>query len=122
VEPGHAKRDERLRTSGRLIAFELERQKWSSEPPTAFYDCVHMKALDAHPMNADSVMEYDAFTDIAFNLAKSFICQARAVALYVALRQRDKLNEALGSRETFLGFLDRASKPNRDQTGQMKLL
>jgi hypothetical protein len=122
AEPGDAKRDERLRTSGRLIAFDLEGQRWPSEPLTAFYDWIYIKALNAHPMNADAVMEYDAFTDIAFNPAKSFNCQARAVALYVSLRRRDELDEALGSQETFLGVLDRSSKQNSDQMGQMKLL
>jgi len=33
-----------------------------------------------------------------------------------------KLNEALASQETFLGDLDRPSKPNGDQMGQMNLL
>jgi hypothetical protein len=119
--PGDAKRDERLRTSGRLISFDLEGQRWSSEPVTAFYDWIYIKALDAHPILADAVIRYDAFTDIAFNPAKSFSCQARAVALYVALRRRSKLNAALGSQETFLRLLNHASQSERDQTGQMRL-
>lgn len=121
AEPGDAKRDERLRTSGRLIAFDLNGQRWSSEPLTAFYDWIYMKALHAHPLDAEAVMRYDSFTDIAFNPAKSFSCQARAVALYVSLCRRDRLNEALGSQEAFLSLLDRASKPSHDQTGQMTL-
>ena len=34
-------------------------------------------------------MNYDAFTDIAFNLDKSINCQAEACAFYVALRKRN---------------------------------
>lgn len=120
--PGDAKRDERLRTSGRLIAFNLEGQRWLSKPLTAFYDWIYIKALHAHTMNANAVMKYDAFSDIAFNPAKSFSCQARAVALYVALRRRNKLNEVLRSRDAFLGFLDSVPEPNYDQKGQMKLI
>ncbi|MBR9839927.1 MAG: hypothetical protein GYB50_18805 [Rhodobacteraceae bacterium] len=121
AEPGDAKRDERLQTSGRLIEFNLEGEKWSSQPLTAFYDWIYMKALDAHPMNADAVMQYDAFTDIAFNPAKSFSCQAHAVALYVSLRRRNKLNEALGSQASFLGLLESTLRSKRNQAGQLNL-
>lgn len=122
AEPGDAKRDERLQTSGRLIEFNLNGQIWSTTPLTSFYDWIYIRALNAHPTIADAVMAYDTFTDIAFNPAKSFSCQARTVALYVALRRREKLTEALASHEAFMGFSDTTSEPNIDQTGQMMLL
>jgi len=45
---------------------------------------------------------YDTFTDIEFNPKRSFNCQARSCALFVALARKGLLGEA----ETKAGFLD----------------
>ncbi|WFT84360.1 DarT1-associated NADAR antitoxin family protein [Rhizobium leguminosarum] len=100
--PVDAKRDERLQSSGNLIGFEFFGQRWALEPQTAFYDWIYINALHLHPKLAEDAMAYDVFTDIAFNPDKSINCQASAVALYVSLRRRGALEEALNSRENYL--------------------
>lgn len=81
-----AKRDPRLRESGPLIAFEFIGTRFPLQPTTAFYDWLYLTALVQNPRLAAQVLDYRGFTDIAFNPEKSWNCQARSVALYVALR------------------------------------
>jgi hypothetical protein len=103
ASPFDAKRDARLQSSGDVVGFRLFDQDWPNQPETAFYDWVYIKALHQHPHLASDVLGYDVFTDIAFNPKKSINCQANAVALYVALVRRGELEEALLSKEAFLG-------------------
>lgn len=102
LRPADAKRDCRLKESGRLIGFQHLGERWPAEPPTAFYDWIYINALYQHPELANAVTDYDIFTDIAFNPKKSINCQANAVALYVALIRRGELEATLSSREKFL--------------------
>lgn len=120
--PADAKRDERLRSSGRLIAFELDGQRWPSQPLTAFYDWIYIKALVADAECSAAVLSYTGFTDIAFNPAKSFSCQAYAVALYVALHRRDLLIRALSSQAAFLDTLNAKAQPATVRPLQLPLL
>ena len=122
AHPADAKRDERLRKSGRLIAFEFDGQRWSSEPLTAFYDWIYITALVADSDCSDAVLRYNGFTDIAFNPAKSFSCQAYAVALYVALHQRDLLCCALSCPDAFLKTLKSTFEPASSKPVQLPLL
>lgn len=105
AKPVDAKRDSRLQCSGKLTGFDFFGQKWPLEPQTAFYDWIYMNALHRRPALAEAVMAYDVFTDIAFNPEKSINCQASAVALYVSLRRRGKLERALSSRETYMAMI-----------------
>ncbi len=50
---------------------------------------------------AASVIKYDAFTDIVFNPEKSINCQARTVAIYVALYNTGILQDATFNKESF---------------------
>jgi hypothetical protein len=119
--PGDAKTDLRLQESGRLIAFNVFGEDWPTEPSRAFYDWIYMNALDRHRELAFAVNEYDIFTDIVFNPAKSINCQARSVALYVALVRRGELPAALSSRDAFLRMQARESSMNEDQSTQGSL-
>lgn len=105
-----AKGDERLRSSGRLLEFRFEGEGWPLEPPTAFYDWLYLKALEANPTLATQLASHGAFTDIEFNPEKSINCQARSAALYVALGQAGRLEEALGSPESFRQLLAGAGR------------
>lgn len=105
AKPIDAKRDDRLQRSGNLIGFDFFGQKWALEPQTAFYDWLYMNALHRRPALAEAVMAYDVFTDIAFNPEKSINCQASAVALYVSLRRRGKVEHALSSRESYMATI-----------------
>ena len=111
--PMDAKRDERLKNSGRLIKFSFFGSDWDLEPKTAFYDWLYINALLKNPDLISQVTDRDGFTDIEFNPEKSINCQARSVALFCALYHSDRLDFALGSRENFLSlYAGRVSDPH----------
>jgi len=74
------KRDDRLKSSGRLKGFDFQGEAWGLEPKTAFYNWLYVNALSQHPELAAEVTRYAAFSDIEFNATKSINCQARSVA------------------------------------------
>jgi len=115
-----AKKDERLRSSGRLTGFRFFGVDWSLEPQTAFYDWLYINALKKQEDIAEQLREYSAFTDIEFNPERSINCQAYSVALYVALQSRGLLEEATSSKDAFLKIVGEAvvSNAQRDETLQ----
>lgn len=100
-----AKRDERLRVSGRLTGFDFANVQWPLEPQTAFYDWLYISALKHRADLADQLSEYSAFTDIEFSPQKSINCQAYSVALFVSMQQRNHLEQATESLGAFLRYL-----------------
>lgn len=100
-----AKRDERLKTSGDVIAFRFFDEEWPTEPKTAFYNWLYVSALAQQPQLSATLSKYAAFSDIEFNPEKSFNCQAHAAALFVSLKKRGLVEEALQSKEAFLRIL-----------------
>jgi hypothetical protein len=70
-----AKKDERLKNSGNLIAFEYRDKRWQLEPKTAFYDWIYLNALNLNDDLKQQALAYDAFTDIEFNPQKSINCR-----------------------------------------------
>lgn len=84
MSPKEAKRNERLKSSGKLIAFDFDSQRWELEPKTAFYDYIYVKSA-LSTFTAEQLKEtldkYIWFTDIEFNPNKSINSQARSVAL-----------------------------------------
>lgn len=119
-----AKGDQRLQDSGRLISFEFFGCNWPLEPQTVFYDWLYLNALHKNQQLSETVMHYEAFTDIEFNPKKSINCQAYSVALYVSLRQRGILDETIRNKESFLAHACQATVSNarEDQTVQAALL
>ena len=101
VSPREAKRDERLRTGGKLTGFVFDGKDYPTEPKTAFYDYLYITALLENPVLAETVLSYDAFTDIEFNPQKSLNCQAAAAARFVSLHRLGLLKEPF-SFEDFL--------------------
>ena len=101
VLPREAKRDERLRTGGRLTGFVFGGKDYPTEPKTAFYDYLYISALLENPALAETALSYDAFTDIEFNPQKSLNCQAAAAARFVSLHRLGLLKEPF-SFEDFL--------------------
>lgn len=100
-----AKTDPRLQSSGVLTGFRLKGRDWGLQPTTAFYDWLYLTALRQSPKLADSLMDYDGFTDIEFNPERSLNCQAASAALFVALKRRDILDAAMETPESFLAYL-----------------
>ena len=90
---GAAKKDERLKNSGALVAFQFKGTNWPLEPKTAFYDWLYINALNQNKQFHEQLLNYQAFTDIEFNPKKSINCQAYSVALFVALAKRNLLDQ-----------------------------
>lgn len=83
VPPKEAKHDERLKSSGRLIAFRYQEEDFPLVPQTVFYDYIYVCAVK-QSLAADeikAILSYNYFTDIEFNPAKSINTQARTAAL-----------------------------------------
>lgn len=115
-----AKRDSRLRTSGRLIEFRLFDIEFPLEPVTAFYDWLYILALSQNTHLASELLRFQGFTDIAFNPTKSFSCQAHSAALWVSLSRHGLLEKALLNPSSFLSVLQ--GKPDRSSNlNQMEL-
>lgn len=79
--------------SSPLAGLELFNQGFPLEPKTFFYDWVYINAL----AEKQTKLDFDAFTDIAFNPKNSLNCQARSAAIYVSLTKRGLLGQALQS-------------------------
>ena len=96
-----AKKDIRLKNSGKLISFVFFNQEWPLEPKTLFYDWLYMNALYKKINLYKEVLNFDAFTDIEFNENKSINCQAYSVALFVSLYKRGLLDVAMKSPDNY---------------------
>ena len=101
LSASEAKKYPALRTSGDVVSFQLEGTEYPTEPKTFFYHWLYVNALFQNQDLANEVVKYRAFTDIAFNPAKSINCQARSAALFVALHESGLLHEAISSPERF---------------------
>lgn len=97
-----AKQDPRLKNSGSLIGFKMGAKTFPLEPKTFFYNWLYIKTLATHPELIEELVQYDAFTDIEFNPAKSINCQAEAAAIFVSLYRKNLLTAALKDTDSFL--------------------
>lgn len=101
VHPRDAKRDGRLRTSGRLTGFSINDVFWENEPKTMFYDWLYIRSLLRNSNLSKKLLEYNAFTDIEFNQEKSINCQARSAAIFVSLSKLGKFEEVFINKQEF---------------------
>lgn len=123
VHPRDAKRDSRVRDSGKLIAFAHGDERWPTEPRTAFYDWLYVNAIYPHREFLSRLRAYDGFTDIEFNPDRSLNCQARSCALFVALMAGGRLDEAVKSKNSFIDIVRNGIAPSGDPgDGQQWLL
>ena len=99
--PIDAKKDERLKNSGSLVAFHFEDRCWALEPKTLFYDHIYIRALLENEELIDQIIQYNIFTDIEFNPKKSFNCQARSVAIFVSLHKAKLIKNYIDDMELF---------------------
>ena len=115
MDPREAKRDPRLRESGRLIGFEFEGHKFPLQPTTVFYDWLYLSAIYPHrdwlKDRLTNKISYAGFTDIEFNPNKSINCQARSCALFVALMETGLLDNAIQSPEAFIETMKEHATP-----------
>ncbi len=101
TEPRDAKRDPRLKESGKLVRFEFDGQKFPLNPKSVFYDWLYANAIFPEREWLRRLDQMDGFTDIEFNPEKSVNCQARSCAFFVALEKRNLLDQAMRSFESF---------------------
>lgn len=102
--PLEARRDPRLRESGRLVGFRSAGNEWPLEPATAFYDWLYVNAVARDQGLATGLAGCEGFTDIEFNPKRSVNCQAFSAALFVALFRSGLIDEALSGPERFLAI------------------
>lgn len=119
-----AKRDPRLKNSGILKNFSFFGRNWELQPTTAFYDWLYINTLFQNKHLADKLIEFDAFTDIAFTPGKSYNCQAYAAALYVSLEKRKLLKkEIISNPEEYLKLIDTGEVSNaHEDNNQLKII
>ena len=93
-----------------FAGFELDGVRYPTEPKSAFYDYLYVRAL-AQPQNAKLgylLPSYRYFTDIEFNPRDAkgrtvrYNTQARSCAIFVALSRKDVLAEALVDIDSFI--------------------
>jgi hypothetical protein len=104
-----AKRDERLKTSGRLVGFTFEGKNFPISPTTVFYDWLYIKAIYNHREWLQRRSEWVGFTDIEFNPERSVNCQARSFAIFISLQRRHLLESAHDSFESFRSLMQSAA-------------
>lgn len=98
-----AKKDERLRSSGKLVSFWYDGADYPLEPKTAFYNWIYINTLLQNEELCRQLVgsEYRSFTDVSFNPDRSINCQAEAVAIFKQLVNEDNLDEYLKNGMSF---------------------
>ena len=114
-----AKKDERIRNSGNVTGFDFMGTRFPIHPTTLFYDWLYISALYQNKRLYDQILQFDAFTDIAFNPQKSLNCQARSAALYLALHSMNKLEKAVNDLPYYLEIMGCAAKYNHPSNQQL---
>lgn len=119
-----ARKDSRLRNSGKLIEFRYNGFTFPNEPKTAFYDWLYITAIFPHRDYLVRLKEYAGFTDIEFNPEKSINCQARSCAIFVAMMTKDILATAIKSPSSFIEAVlpDSFAQPHSLDSAQGTLL
>lgn len=118
VTSKQAKKDERLKNSGKIIKFFFNGLTFETEPKTYFYNWLYINTLHLYGELTEQLIDYNAFTDIAFNPQKSINCQAEAATIYVSLQKQGLLQEALKSKDAFLDIVYPAYNENKSDVNQ----
>jgi hypothetical protein len=124
MEARSARKDSRLRDSGKLIEFRFNGFTFPNEPKTAFYDWLYITAIFLHRDYLVRLKDYVGFTDIEFNPEKSVNCQARSCAIFVAMMTKGILETAIKSPRNFIEAVtpDSFAQPHSLDSAQGKLL
>lgn len=103
-----AKKDTRIKNSGKLVRFSFYGIEFPLEPKTLFYDWLYINALSQNEKLGKRLKEFCAFSDIEFNPSRSINCQAFSAALYVSLEGAGKAQLATDSIDAFQTFAQTA--------------
>ena len=91
---GKAKKDERLRNSGPLVAFvgPYSGREYPLKPITAYYDFLYIRTLLENGVLCQEIIDRNlgVFSDIYFNPEKSLNCQAEACAIFSGIMSAGK--------------------------------
>lgn len=109
-----ARKDPRLRSSGRVVAFRFDGNVFPTRPKTAFYDWLYITTLFPHREFLERLKAFAGFTDIEFNPQRSINCQARSCATMVAMMERGILEQVV---KTPGDFVAAASEALDDEVG-----
>jgi hypothetical protein len=99
-----AKKDIRLKESGKLIKFTFFGKEFDINPPTFFYDWLYINILIRNTDILSALSNYNIFTDIAFNSKKSINCQAYSLALFKSMLYNNINIEQLKESKSFLNI------------------
>lgn len=94
--------NQKINQEDELIGFKYFNREFPLEPNTYFYNWLYVNSLALNQELSNAIYEYNVFTDIEFNPKKSINCQAEACSIYVSLRKRNLLDEALKDESAFL--------------------
>ncbi|APY99693.1 DarT1-associated NADAR antitoxin family protein [Burkholderia pseudomallei] len=119
VDSRTAKRDVRLKTSGRLLKFSFLKTEFPLRPVTYFYDWLYINALVKNRHLWPALSRAEGFTDIVFNPSKSLNCQAYSAALFASLVRADKLSKALESPQSFLAVTSDAYRLREEEQSSL---
>ena len=86
-----AKKDERLHSLGSVTGFYYEGHIYPINYYDAFYNWIYINALIENPSLSAPLLNYDAFTDIAYNPKTGTSCQARSAAIFASLLKLGKI-------------------------------
>lgn len=100
-KPEYARKYVRDNAFGDVICFVYNGMLFNRHPKTMFYDYIYIKAVCQSGIDLSKLLEYGAFTDIDFNPAVSYNCQARSCAILVHLLKNGTLNHHLSSVDSF---------------------
>lgn len=113
IDVRSAKRDPRLKESGKIIGFIFENFEFPIDPKNLFYDWLYINAIFPHRDWLKRLNKYSGFTDIEFNPNKSINCQARSCALFVSLMHMNLLDNCIISPKEFIYIAKKYDNHNK---------
>lgn len=113
--PLEAKRDSRLSNNGKLVYFELEKERYPIYPDILFYTWLYISALRENPQTAKNILDYDAFTDIEFNPESSNNNQAKACTIFLSLKQLNLLSQTENFEDFKKLYIDEKDEPEMEE-------
>lgn len=103
-DPAEVRNDIKEYEKTPLKMYKYGNEVWELSPTRAFYDWIYCRALSKNPDLVSQLLDFNCFTDIAFNPVRAVNCQAYAVALYLSLKNFGVVEEALTSKDKFLKY------------------
>ena len=101
-----AKRDPRLKKSGKVIGFNFFGEMFPIQPATYFFNWLYTNTLVRHNSNlVEQVVKHNGFTDMYYSERYGVNCQARALAIVAGLHKAGLVDGYLRDRAKFLGYM-----------------